>query len=68
MSTATKKTAVLPEVTNIGSAVDKALDAGKGILRLSPTWVPRSFLHPGKRVRLQLVEESPDQLEPPVLA
>ena len=28
------------------------MDAGRGILRLSPTWVPRSFLHPGKRVRL----------------
>ena len=49
---ATKKSAVLPESKNVGSALDRALDAGKGLLRLSPTWVPRSFLHPGKRVRL----------------
>ena len=29
-----------------------ALDAGEGILRLSPTWVPRSFLMPGARLKL----------------
>src|SRR5215831_3948694 len=23
-----------------------------GILRLEPTWVPRSFMHPGRRLRL----------------
>jgi hypothetical protein len=28
------------------------MDAGGGILRLTPTWVPRSFLHPGKRIKL----------------
>jgi hypothetical protein len=28
------------------------MDAGKGILRLTPNWVPRSFLHPGKRIKL----------------
>ena len=28
------------------------MDAGNGILRLTPTWVPRSFLHPGKRLKL----------------
>ncbi|MEM9185802.1 MAG: hypothetical protein AAGB00_04825 [Planctomycetota bacterium] len=33
--------------------LDSALDAGEGLLRLSPTWVPRSFLHPGKRIRLR---------------
>ncbi|MFM8735887.1 MAG: hypothetical protein ACKOC8_11910, partial [Pirellulales bacterium] len=49
---ATKKSAILPEAKNVGAALAKAFDAGKGILRLSPTWVPRSFLHPGKRVRL----------------
>jgi hypothetical protein len=26
------------------------LEASEGILRLAPTWVPRSFLQPGKRV------------------
>ncbi len=51
-ATAPRASARLPESKNVGSALDRAFDAGKGILRLSPTWVPRSFLHPGKRVRL----------------
>ncbi len=34
------------------SLVAAALDAGEGLLRLTPTWVPRSFLHPGKRIKL----------------
>lgn len=29
-----------------------ALDQGQGILRLSPTWVPRSFCIPGRRIKL----------------
>ena len=37
---------------NLGKALDRALDAGGGLLRLTPTWVPRSFLHPGKRIKL----------------
>ncbi|MEN6493417.1 MAG: hypothetical protein ABFD16_03920 [Thermoguttaceae bacterium] len=37
---------------NVGAILDKALDAGKGVLRLTPNWVPRSFLHPGKRIKL----------------
>ena len=37
---------------NVGKILDSALDAGQGLLRLSPTWVPRSFLHPGKRIKL----------------
>ena len=37
---------------NVGKVLDRALDAGGGILKLTPTWVPRSFLHPGKRIRL----------------
>jgi hypothetical protein len=28
------------------------MEAGEGLLRLTPTWVPRSFLHPGKRIKL----------------
>ena len=52
MATATRTSARLPEAKNVGAALDRAMAAGKGILRLSPTWVPRSFLHPGKRVRL----------------
>ena len=31
---------------------EKALEQGKGILRLAPTWVPRSFCVPGRRIKL----------------
>lgn len=31
---------------------EKALDYGKGILRLAPVWVPRSFCRPGRRIKL----------------
>jgi hypothetical protein len=34
------------------SFMNSALEAGEGILRLTPTWVPRSFLMPGKRIKL----------------
>lgn len=37
---------------NVAQVLDRALDAGQGILKLTPTWVPRSFLHPGRRIRL----------------
>ncbi|HZZ73887.1 MAG TPA: hypothetical protein VFE24_16665, partial [Pirellulales bacterium] len=37
---------------NVGKALERALEAGGGLLRLTPTWVPRSFLHPGKRIKL----------------
>jgi len=37
---------------NIGQILNSALDAGQGLLRLTPTWVPRSFLHPGRRIKL----------------
>ena len=30
----------------------KALDQGEGVLRLAPTWVPRSFCIPGRRIKL----------------
>jgi hypothetical protein len=39
-------------VTSTASAMDRALDAGAGIVRLAPTWVPRSFCTPGRRIRL----------------
>jgi hypothetical protein len=37
---------------NVAAILNSALDAGAGLLRLTPTWVPRSFLHPGKRIKL----------------
>jgi hypothetical protein len=37
---------------NVKKVLESALDASEGLLRLTPTWVPRSFLHPGKRIKL----------------
>ncbi len=37
---------------NVGAILRRALAAGEGILRLTPNWVPRNFLHPGKRIKL----------------
>ncbi|HPY51119.1 MAG TPA: hypothetical protein PLO68_14720, partial [Sedimentisphaerales bacterium] len=34
------------------AVAEKALEQGKGILRLTPTWVPRSFCVPGRRIKL----------------
>ena len=34
------------------SLAQSALDQGKGILRLAPTWVPRSLCVPGRRIKL----------------
>ncbi len=34
------------------SLIRRALDQGRGILRLAPNWVPRSFCVPGKRIKL----------------
>ncbi|MHB1037362.1 MAG: hypothetical protein ACYC35_13745 [Pirellulales bacterium] len=36
----------------VGAVLDSALKASGGLLRLAPAWVPRSFLHPGKRIKL----------------
>ena len=35
-----------------GDLIKRALEAGEGLLRLAPTWVPRSFLMPGRRIKL----------------
>ncbi|NNJ25046.1 hypothetical protein [Alienimonas chondri] len=40
----------MPDASSFAAA---ALKAGNGILRLSPTWVPRSFLQPGRRLKLR---------------
>src|SRR5947209_6084290 len=36
----------------VAASVRQTLEAGSGILRLAPTWVPRSFLMPGRRLKL----------------
>ena len=38
--------------SSIAAAVDAALEASGGLLWLAPCWVPRSFLEPGRRLRL----------------
>jgi hypothetical protein len=38
--------------TAVAPVLKEALAAGGGLLRLTPTWVPRSFLHPGRRLKL----------------
>jgi len=37
---------------SVKTIADNALNHGEGILKLSPTWVPRSFCIPGKRIKL----------------
>ncbi len=34
------------------SIIHNAFEQGKGIVRLAPTWVPRSFCIPGRRIKL----------------
>ncbi|WP_417380386.1 hypothetical protein [Gimesia sp.] len=39
-------------MSNVAKLATDALTEGGGIFRLSPTWVPRSFLQPGRRLKL----------------
>jgi hypothetical protein len=39
-------------VSSSTEGFDRALDAGSGVVRLAPTWVPRAFCTPGRRIRL----------------
>src|SRR5258705_11053929 len=45
-------TALKTVTKNVSSLVDTALEDSGGLLRLAPCWVPRSFLQPGKRLKL----------------
>ncbi len=38
--------------SNFEALAVAALEAGEGLLRLAPNWVPRSFLMPGRRLKL----------------
>jgi hypothetical protein len=42
----------MTDAVSIDKMVHRALEAGEGILRLVPTWVPRSYLVPGRRLKL----------------
>ncbi len=39
-------------MTKTREIAERALEQGKGILRLAPNWVPRSFCIPGRRIKL----------------
>jgi len=39
-------------MANVKQLATAALTEGAGILRLAPNWVPRSFLQPGRRIKL----------------
>jgi hypothetical protein len=52
MTTVSRTPVPIVKRDNVARALDRALEAGAGLLRLTPTWVPRSFLHPGKRIKL----------------
>lgn len=49
MKTVTELKKVTKKVANL---VEGALSSTGGLLRLAPCWVPRSFLQPGKRLKL----------------
>jgi len=34
------------------AVIERAMEQGKGILRLAPNWVPRAFCVPGRRIKL----------------
>ncbi len=38
--------------SNLRGLIDAALEQSGGLLRLAPCWVPRSFLQPGRRLKL----------------
>ena len=44
-------TSATPKISKKPS-VARALEEGEGVLRLGPCWVPRSFLTPGRRLKL----------------
>lgn len=46
-------------ITSAASAIERSMDAGRGVLRLAPAWVPRAFCTPGRRIRLH-----PDDIYP----
>ncbi len=37
---------------SVKTIVGRALEQGRGILRLAPNWIPRSFCVPGRRIKL----------------
>ncbi|MDR0870270.1 MAG: hypothetical protein LBN39_05695, partial [Planctomycetaceae bacterium] len=46
------KPSVAVSKDNVNKIYQDAMEAGGGILRLTPTWVPRVFMQPGRRIKL----------------
>lgn len=46
-------------VTSTAACIDRAMEAGGGVLRLAPAWVPRSFCTPAQRLRLHPADYFP---------
>src|SRR5215468_9837448 len=44
--------AIQRDIRSDAAFMKRAVEAGEGVLRLTPTWVPRSFLTPGRRLKL----------------
>src|SRR5580704_2474845 len=42
----------MTRVQSVNQIVQSAMEMGEGVLRLMPTWVPRSYLVPGRRLKL----------------
>ena len=42
----------MTRVKSVNQIVSSAMEIGEGVLRLMPTWVPRSYLVPGRRLKL----------------
>jgi len=42
----------MTRIKSVNQIVQSAMEIGEGVLRLTPTWVPRSYLVPGRRLKL----------------
>ncbi|MEX2671025.1 MAG: hypothetical protein WD294_02825 [Phycisphaeraceae bacterium] len=48
----TSVSALTTQSSNVKAVAEAAMSESGGLLRLAPAWVPRSFLQPGKRLKL----------------
>src|SRR5258708_1376634 len=51
-SSPSKASSTEPPHSAATATIRRAIEATDGLLRLAPTWVPRSFLMPGRRIKL----------------
>jgi hypothetical protein len=43
---------IMAKKLNLEQSLENALNAGEGVLHLAPAWVPRTFIMPGRRLKL----------------